>query len=203
MGKIDEVFEIEDVRVLEVLNNPTRLRILRHLEEPTTVRAVADAMAVPVTRLYYHFGLLEDLGVIEVVETRKAGAMIERLFQCVAGTFAPSPKLYENNEDLGRVARASADAILDGARLDAEQGLFHHFEALAEGKEKSDKYPGTISRSVRLMSREEANEFAAELEELVSKWGRGSSEEEERGDEEFALSLVFFPLATPARRGQS
>lgn len=199
MGKADEVFEIEDLRVLEVLNSPTRLRIFRNLEEPKTVREVADAMAVPVTRLYYHFGMLQDVGVIEVVETRKVGAMIEKLYQCVAGTFRPSPNLFLKTDDPGRVARASANVVLDGARLDAEYGLVRHFEAIANGQDRAESYPGTISRSVRLMTRQEASEFASRLEELVAEWGHSTTDADVEGAEDYTLSIVFFPLANPAR----
>lgn len=203
MSKVDEVFEIEDLRVLELVNNSTRLRIFRHLAEPRTVKEVARAMGVPVTRLYYHFGLLEEVGVIEVVETRKVGAMVEKMYQCVAGTFRPSAKLLEGADDVGRVAKAAANAVISGARLDAEQGLFHHFEALADGKVRSEEYPGSISRLVRTMTREQALDFVVQLEEFVSDWGHGSEDEEDDGQEEYALSVVFFPLADSATRAHS
>lgn len=195
MSRVDEVFEIEDLRVLELVNNPTRLRIFRHLAEPRTVKEVAEAMGVPVTRLYYHVGLLEEVGVIQAVETRKVGAMIEKLYQCVAGTFRPSAKLLEGSNDVGRVAKAAANAVISGARVDAEQGLFHHFEALAEGKERSEQYPGSISRTVRTMTREQARDFVAQLEEFVTEWGRDTDEEDPDDVEEYAFSVVFFPLA--------
>lgn len=34
MGKADAIYEIEDIRILEILKNPTRLRVFRNLEEP-------------------------------------------------------------------------------------------------------------------------------------------------------------------------
>lgn len=194
-----DVFEIEDLRVLEILNNQTRLRIFRHLEEPKTVRQVADVLAVPVTRLYYHFGLLEEVGVIKVVETRKAGAILQKVYQCVAGTFRPSPNLFRESDDLSRVARVSADVVLDGARIDAEQGLLHHFEAMIEGKDKAEKYPGTISRSVRSLTRDEAAQFSAELEALVSKWGGQADDLDREGVDDYTLTIVFFPLANKGR----
>jgi len=47
--------------------------------EPSTARDLAQNLDVPVTRLYYHLNLLLEVGVIEVVETRKSGAMLQRL----------------------------------------------------------------------------------------------------------------------------
>jgi DNA-binding transcriptional ArsR family regulator len=83
-----DTFEIEDVRVLEVLNNPVRLRLMHQMMEPTTARDLARTLNVPVTRLYYHLNLLEEVGVIEVVETRKSGAMLQRVYRTVAADFA-------------------------------------------------------------------------------------------------------------------
>ncbi len=178
MNDNDGVMEIDDIAVLEILNNPTRLKILSNLEEPSSVKSVAEAMEVPPTRLYYHVNLLEDAGLIKVVETRKVGAMIERRYQSVADTFRPGQGLFENNVDLERLAKVTSDIVLDGARLDAERGLLRHFEAMAEGKNRSELHPGTVSRSVRSMSPATAADFLRRLEELVAEWSNSDSDED-------------------------
>lgn len=199
MKDSDGVMEIDDIAVLEILNNSTRLKILSNLEEPSSVKVVAEAMGVPTTRLYYHINLLEDAGLIRVVETRKVGAMIERLYQTVADTFRPGQALFENSGDLERLAKVAADIVLDGARLDAETGLLRHFEAMAEGKKRSELHPGTVSRSVRSMSHASAAEFLKRLEDLVDEWSSTDSGEDA---EQFALSIVFFPLVSPTQGAQ-
>lgn len=192
------VFEIDDIGVLEILNNATRLKILSNLEEPSSVRSVADAMGVPVTRLYYHVNLLEGAGLIKIVETRKVGAMIERVYQSVADIFRPGRAIFDDNEDLERLAKVTSSIVLDGARLDAEVGLLRHFEAMAQGKTRSELHPGTVSRSVRSISKAKAEEFAKRLEDLVDEWSRTVSESGEEV-EEFSLSIVFFPLVSPTQ----
>jgi DNA-binding transcriptional ArsR family regulator len=200
MNGNDGVMEIDDIGVLEILNNSTRLKILSNLEEPSSVKAVAVAMGVPATRLYYHINLLADAGLIEVVETRKVGAMIERLYRSVADTFRPGQALFENNADLGRLAKVTSDIVLDGARLDAETGLLRHFEAMAEGMKRSELHPGTVSRSVRSVSRAQAEEFLKRLEDLVDEWSGTDTTDED--SEEFSLSIVFFPLVSPTQGAQ-
>jgi DNA-binding transcriptional ArsR family regulator len=198
MNDNQDVFEINDISVLEILNNATRLKILSNLEEPSSVRAVADAMGVPVTRLYYHINLLEGAGLIKIVETRKVGAMIERIYQSVADIFRPGQAIFNDNEDLERLAKVTSDIVLDGARLDAEVGLLRHFEAMAQGKTRSELHPGTVSRSVRSVSKARAEEFAKRLEDLVDEWSRTVSESGDE-EEEFSLSIVFFPLVSPTQ----
>jgi DNA-binding transcriptional ArsR family regulator len=200
MSEIDAVMEIDDIGVLEILNNSTRLKILSNLEEPSSVKSVANAMSVPATRLYYHINLLEGAGLIRVVETRKVGAMIERLYQAVADTFRPGQALFEDTGDLERLAKVASDIVLDGARLDAETGLLRHFEAMAEGKKRSELHPGTVSRSVRAVSRSTAEEFLKRLEDLVGEWSKTEKGGEDA--EEFSLSIVFFPLVSPTQGAQ-
>ena len=199
MNDSEGVTEIDDIAVLEILNNSTRLKILSNLEEPSSVKVVAEAMGVPTTRLYYHINLLEGAGLIRVVETRKVGAMIERLYQTVADTFRPGQALFENSADLERLAKVAADIVLAGARLDAETGLLRHFEAMAEGKKRSELHPGTVSRSVRSMSHASAAEFLKRLEDLVAEWSSTDSDEDA---EQFALSIVYFPLVSPTQGAQ-
>ena len=87
---------VEDIEVFEVLNNPLRLRILRLMMQPITVREIAEGLDVPATRLYYHVNLLEEAGIVSVVDTRKAGAMLQKVYLAKARGFKPSPALVRS-----------------------------------------------------------------------------------------------------------
>ncbi len=182
-------FEIDDVRVLEALNNPTRLRILYQLMESSTVRELAQRLEVPVTRLYYHLNLMQELGVLEVVETRKRGALLERVYRTVATNFVPAQDLVEKAEDKDRVISAGVGVVLDGARLDAVAGLLGHFER------PGDEPTGTLGRCVVPMSEENALKFAARIGEMVEEMKLL----EDKDGEEYAFSFVFFPMVGPVR----
>jgi DNA-binding transcriptional ArsR family regulator len=185
--------EVEDIEVFEVLNNPLRTRIMRQLVEPNPIRAVADALKVPPTRLYYHFDLLEEAGVIRVVETRKVGAMLQKVYQTTARSFRPSAKLTEGDHSPSELAKITTGVILDGARLDAEEGLRRHFEAVAGGADPKEARPrGSLGRSLAFFSKERAEEFAQKLEKLLEE-----EFDPDRGEDgiEFAFSYTFFPVA--------
>lgn len=186
-----EVYEIEDIRVLEAVTAPTRLRLLHHLLQPATLRDVAERMAVPVTRLYYHVGLLEELGVVRVVETRKSGARLQRVYQTTASRFKPAKKLLEETEDRERLAEAAAGAVLDGARLDAVAGLTALFRA--GGSTPDD--PGTLGRTMARLRLEHALEFSERIGALVDEM----TEMEDPDGDEYGFSFVFFPLVGPVR----
>lgn len=186
------VFEVDDVRVLELLNNPTRLRILQELQKPITAREVAARLDVPVTRLYYHLDLLEDVGVIEVVEVKKAGAMLQRVYQAVATEFVPVKGLLKGNGDTERVVSAAVGVALDGARVDATQGLLDQLRPDADPQLVKSS---ALGRSVVRMSKDNAEKIVKQIESLVEEM----ADLEDEGEGAFAFSYTFFPMVGPVK----
>ena len=170
--------------------------MLYRMSEPVTVRELAQDLGVPVTRLYYHVNLMEELGVIRVVETRKSGAMLQNVYQAAAKNYAPGPGLLEGIDDKQKLAEIAVAAVLDGARLDAEAGLVRHFEQLEDDDEKA---PGALGRTVIKLSREGATEFTEKLEAFLDE----ARELEVDEGEAYGLSLVFFPHTGPFGSGDS
>lgn len=185
-----DYLEVEDVAVFEALNNATRLRILRYLDEPRSIREVAELLDVPPTRLYYHFNLLEELGIIEVVETRKVGAMLQKVYRGVAKGFRPSPKMSQGDHEPHELAKATAGVVLDGARVDAEEALTRHFEKARSGDET--KSAGSMARSVAFMTRRQAEAFKEKIEVFLEE--EFDSHDEEEGSL-YSFTYAFFPVA--------
>jgi DNA-binding transcriptional ArsR family regulator len=185
-----EVLEIDDIEVFEVLNNPTRFRILRLLKEPRSVKEVADHLGVPPTRLYYHFNMMEEANVIRVTETRKSGAMLQKFYQVTAKGFRPSPAMAHGEHEPHELAKIAAAVVLDGARIDAEEALTEHFTRVRSGIE--ERVGGSLRRSLAFMTRDQAIEFADRLEAMIAE----EFEVHEDGDgEEYGLTVALFPLA--------
>jgi DNA-binding transcriptional ArsR family regulator len=193
---IHEVFEIENLRVLEAMNNPTRLQILNQLTQPRSVKEVAEALDLPPTRLYYHVNALEKVGVIRVVGTRKVGAILEKQYQVVSTHFRPGPKIVEGIDDFPWAAGVIVGAVLDGARLDAERSLSEHLAAVAAGGGINQLH-GTLGRTIGSMTAEKATEFAHRVEEIAIEMANGEPDDSEGN--EYAFSFVFFPMAAPIR----
>ncbi|HEU4895054.1 MAG TPA: helix-turn-helix domain-containing protein [Acidimicrobiia bacterium] len=188
MSKPEDVLEIEDIAAFEILNNRFRQRILRELVDPKPVKELAEGLGVPVTRLYYHVNQLLGAGLIRVVEERKVGAILEKVFQTTARSFRPGARLLQSDRPPAEMARIGAAVVLDPARLDAEAFLIRHFEA---GAPVDD--PGTFGRAQGRLSRAQAEDLTRRLHELLEEF----DEEEERGEDgvEFSLSVIFVPLA--------
>jgi DNA-binding transcriptional ArsR family regulator len=73
--------------------HPIRSSILFRLRHPRSAAELAEEMRVPVTRLYHHLNLLESMGLISVVATRRSGAKTERRYRNVAVGFRLDPEV--------------------------------------------------------------------------------------------------------------
>lgn len=186
-----EYMEVDDIEVFEVLNNPVRVRILRQLMEPASVKQVAAKLKMPPTRLYYHIHLMEEAGLISVVKTRKAGAMIERLYQATARGFRPSPQLSKGGYEPSELAKVATGVVLDGARADAEESLTRHFRRVRDD-EQEELHDGAFGRTVGFFTEEGAAEFADKLRRFIDD--EFDPHDRSEGNE-YGLTFVFFPLA--------
>jgi DNA-binding transcriptional ArsR family regulator len=191
-----DVMEVEDLRVLEAMNNPLRLKILSHLTEPRSVKEVAHALHLPPTRLYYHINALERFGVIRVVDTHKVGAIMEKVYQVVATHFRPGPGIAQGIEDYEWAAGVMAGTVLDGARLDAVSALSAHLANVSTG-DPIDSLHGTLGRVIGSMTWDRADDFAKRVEDLAIEMSSGEYDDDE-GDE-YAFSFVFLRMSAPVR----
>ena len=65
---------------LKALYDPIRIRIAHLLKTPRTPKQVADIINVRPNNLYYHFRVLEDADIIELVETKHGKGFIKENF---------------------------------------------------------------------------------------------------------------------------
>lgn len=94
---------MKDVHILNTLDeinlvsDPIRLNILLHLgTTPKTAQDVADALDVSRSKIHYHLKILEDAGIIEVVQTELINGITQKYFLPVAKAFIPSTGLFSN-----------------------------------------------------------------------------------------------------------
>ena len=190
------MFEITDVETLEVLNDPMRMRLLHMLAgDPKSVRELAEDLDVPTTRLYYHVNMLQDVGVIAVAETRKVGAMIQRLYQTVAHSYQPGQALIDSVNDSRKAAEIAVATVVDGARLDAEAALERHFD---EGRQEMASSLGALTRVFVELTRDEVEMWQTRLADLVSEMSEATHKG--RPDTEiYSLTMVFAPSVGPVK----
>lgn len=73
---------INDVELLKIMLDPRRMQILRLAQdEPITVKQMAEIMDEKPSRLYYHVKKLEEAQLLELVETKQQGNLIEKYYR--------------------------------------------------------------------------------------------------------------------------
>jgi DNA-binding transcriptional ArsR family regulator len=83
---------LKDVSSLMALADPLRLQILIELSYgDRTVKEVAAELEVPVTRLYYHFKILQRAGLIKVAGRRMVSGIEERRYRGTASSWTIDP----------------------------------------------------------------------------------------------------------------
>lgn len=100
VAALDADLEVTDPGELAALINPFRIRIITALaRRPGSVKDLAARFDVPPTRLYHHLGLLEDVGALRVIGTRRSGARTERCYGAVRSGVGVSSELLAQHPD--------------------------------------------------------------------------------------------------------
>ncbi|MBE1462543.1 winged helix-turn-helix domain-containing protein [Kibdelosporangium phytohabitans] len=131
------IAEVIDTDALQAMAHPMRLRILAALREPDSAAAVARGLGQPRQKVNYHVKELERAGLARRVGERRAGNLVESLYQATAATYVVSPRLawvdrpridalaeqvaLENLVSVGERLQQAAALLLDRAAFDGEK----------------------------------------------------------------------------------
>lgn len=191
MTEPDEVFEIDDAETLEMLVDPLRVEMIERLFDPASVTELAEAMKVPRTRLYHHIRLLEEAGMIRVVETRQRGAIPEKVYRAAAKTYTPSERfLAESPPD--QFAAAIVDSLLSWTRADILRAVAEgrvNFGKTAERRQQSIMF-----RHVVALSPQRRHQFITEVNALLDRY-----REDDPDGEPLAATVLIHPSSRRPR----
>jgi DNA-binding transcriptional ArsR family regulator len=169
---------IQDLEALRALVDGQRHRIVTMLmEEPLTAKELADRLGIARTRLYYHLAMLEQHGLIRVVDTRVVSGIVERRYRAVARTFRIDRALLASQATEMQISDAQA-SIMDAVANDL------HARA-ASGAPSSDA-DLLVSRSFLCLSDERRRELRARLVAVVDEY---RSADRNGTDTEVAVAL--------------
>jgi len=181
----DNEILIDNLEGFRVIDNPLRQRILHVARHPKSVKDMADALGVPVTRLYYHVNMLEGADFLHVTEVRKAGAQLERIYQSRTGTIRPSPDFVANVGNPKKAAHALAGTLFDITRVEVEA-------VLEKGLGDEEGF-GSLARSVAQLPADVAEEFAERIEALAVEIRDAARAHEGTDGEIYSFTYAFVP----------
>lgn len=183
--QIEEML-LDDLDLIGELTHPLRSRIVHQLRQPHSVAELAEALGVPVTRLYHHIKRLEEINMISVVATRQAGARTERRYRNVALGYRLDDKVSAAT-DPSTFARA-VGSLFDIARTEFQREV-------DIGALTPDRVSGraTISFNQYSLDEQQLGEFLERLHALLEDYGR--VDETTGPDNRWRLFLAGFPLS--------
>ena len=173
-----DVGVIDDPRVAEISLDPVRTRLLAERAEPASAAMLAARVGLQRQKVNYHLKMLEQHGLVELVEERRKGNVTERLMRASAASFVISPAALASlqPDPLRSPDRLSAFWLLAiAARLVRDVG------ALIVGAAKAHKRVATfaLDGEVRFASATDraafADELAGAVTALVHKYHHGSA----------------------------
>jgi DNA-binding transcriptional ArsR family regulator len=170
---VPEELILEDLDSFRALSHPVRIRILSQLRTAKSVAEVATALDVPATRLYYHFKALTDTAIIEVIETRKKGTQLEKIYRIRGRYVRPGPGIWDSASDPYEFAEVAASVIIDPARAEVVDSLARN----AAKDLNLERISGTLGRSIASIPRERVNEFAERVNEIVNDMSEAESDD--------------------------
>jgi DNA-binding transcriptional ArsR family regulator len=190
-----DTFIIQDLETLKVLADQIRLQIYETLLlNPQTIREVAAKLGFLPKRLYYHFGLLEEHGVIRVSSTSLVRNLQEKQYAVSASNLAVDPDLLDTggqNED----TRAWLSSRLDVTREDILRSL--QANPIDIYSAQSPVYGNLLlSRALVQIGKDRAEEFRQRLKDLIADFDQLDQEGTGVRDnlDTYALTVVFYPI---------
>lgn len=189
---------------VEVLNEPARVRaalsplrrrLLRELRTPASASALAPRFGVTRQKLAYHLKVLEDQGLIRLVETRQRRGCTERLLRTSARALVVDPELLgelPGEETVTRDRFSSAYLVTAAARLLGDVAV------LREGAGEAGKRLATVTQEAEIGFRSpaELRSFTEELAESVAAL-IGKYHADEEGGRPYRLLIGMHPRRDP------
>jgi DNA-binding transcriptional ArsR family regulator len=196
-SEIPHSFTIRDYDTLKAIADPLRAQIVELLiHDPLPVGQVAQRLGLAPSKLYYHFGLLEKIGLITVVETRMVANIAEKIYRATGSHITIDPSLLNFHTDEGKeTINTLMISTLDTTRDDILRSLQARYAMLDEGSQRHPRAVN-VSRMLSRMSDERAQEFHQRIVGLMNEFDEADAGPAAPGEPApitFALTVAFYP----------
>ena len=185
---------VNDAEALKALGDALRLRILHTvMGEPRrtwSVKEIAALIDQPVTKLYHHVKLLEQVGLLVDVETRVVSGIVEHRYQ--------SGQLSLQFDDSMFGSPATRDASIQGAAAFIDESRDELVDYMR--RPDADVDAVFVTKSYARLTPAEARAVMTELGKMIDGF-RANRDDPERSDlPRTAMTFLLHPVATDRLR---
>lgn len=192
-GRMKEIHNVTDSESLKSLAVPERVKILELFEdlEPRTAKQIATELGENAARLHYHVKELVRVGLLEQVDTRVKGSIVEKYYQPVAKVIQVNLRVMieENAQQLSE--------IMFTPLRTTERDLMRTLNRfVASDVDVRKEYEDTFAFDVGelYLSKEERNQLVQEISDIFRKYKALKSD---NGRRKFKYLNILFPLTPP------
>lgn len=186
-----ERYEIETLEQLRAIADILRIHIIGLLEQrPMTVTQLGERLGLAPAKVHYHVRELERVGLVELVETREKGGILEKYYQPIAHEIGVNKALLSAPPD---EAEAALRELLD----QISAGYSQAFRRLVEQKESPVASGMSIGVSHIYVTQDDLRKLIRQFYETLKPF------EEQRGvdgEKEITLSMLTYPTIAPSQQ---
>jgi len=153
---------VSDAAKARAALTPLRRELLERLREPNSASSLAGQLALPRQKLAYHLRVLEEAGLVTLVEERQRRGFVERVLVARADTFVLDPELVQRSE---HHAAHAQDRHASEHLVHTAAGLVRDVARMREAADREGKRRLTLTVEAELTFETPA-EFDAFTEQL-------------------------------------
>ena len=171
----DPVRVLDDPARVRAALTPLRRRVLRELRQPDSATGLAPRLGVSRQKLAYHLRVLEELGLLSLVEERQRRGCRERLLQTSARTLVVAPELLG---DASIDPEERQDRFSSAYLIAASARTVGDVAALRDEAREAGKRLATMTQEAEIhfasprRMRDFTDDLAAALSELAARYHR-------------------------------
>ncbi len=189
---------VEETERAQALLHPARLELLGELSEPGSAATLARRLGQPRQRINYHLRELEAQRLIEVVEERRKGSVLERTYRRTGQAYTISTAALGR---LGTTPEEVQDRFSSAYQIALASRAVRELGALQAGARAAGKLLPTLALDVevRFASAEARQAFAQELSESVAALVAKHHDERSAGGRTFRFYMGSYQRPSEAK----
>lgn len=179
-----ERYEIETVEQMRAMADLLRIRIVDSLKKRAmTVTQLGEELGLAPAKVHYHVRELERVGLLELVETREKGGILEKYYQPIAYEISVNRMLLS-------VSRDESQAMLRALFDQLSDGYLSAFRRAVENQDVTQADCMVLLLSHLSMTDDEQHQLLAQIDKLIKPFEQKRAGEDIR---EVVFSTFVYP----------
>ena len=186
---MEESKVLSTIEQVKAISDPYKFRILKAFQtinEPATVKQVADYLNEVPAKVYYHVKKMEKLGILQLIYTKEINGIIAKYYEPTASHF--EVKCDDNIDDAYKAVMLGETQIMIAEIYNNSKNIFLEDVSLSE---KNDKKPeGKLTMTDLYLTEQQSKEFSKYIEDFILEHGLKDKNATDENKYHFFMSFI-------------